>query len=240
MLSNPPAGRRLTGRMMVFATIAVALPLTATRAIQYIDVPLENAPVAPRADTPALTAPVAAAALAAQPAKPAPIHQRSNLSVDDGMVTINGQTKHWKDLTPAEKAEVRRSLAKAREDLSRINHEEIQREVREAMNETRINQEELRRELASARAEVDEAMREIDSHAADIRRSGQDPEQIKATVRASLKAVESIDVQAITRQAMASVDEAQIERALAAAEAGLEKAEAELERAEEQSERDDD
>ena len=83
-------------------------------------------------------------------------------------------------------------------------------------------------------------MREIDAHSAEIRRAGQDPEMIKATVRASLKAVEAIDVEAITRQALASVDPATINAALAAAEAGLEKAEAELERIEEANERDDD
>ena len=38
---------------------------------------------------------------------------------------------------------------------TRINHEEIQRDVREAMQESRINQDEFRREMASARAEVD-------------------------------------------------------------------------------------
>ena len=118
-------------------------------------------------------------------------------------VTINGQTKEWSELTPAEKAEVRRSIAQARKEVSRIDQAEIQREVREAMNETRINQEEIRRELAAAHVEVNEAMREIDAHAAEIRRAGQDPEMIKATVRASLKAVEAIDVQAISRQALA-------------------------------------
>jgi bla regulator protein blaR1 len=108
------------------------------------------------------------------------------------------------------------------------------------MNETRINQEEIRRELAAAHVEVNEAMREIDAHAAEIRRAGQDPEMIKATVRASLKAVEAINVQAISRQALASVDPATIAAALAAAEAGLETAEAELERIDEASERDED
>ncbi|HEU0283963.1 MAG TPA: M56 family metallopeptidase, partial [Sphingomicrobium sp.] len=222
MLSNPTAGRRLTGRMMVLAAIGVALPLTATRAIHYVDVP---------APLKAVVAPAAVPATAAVTAQPASVASPVNIS--DDKVTINGQTKRWQDLTPAEKAEVRRSLAQAREEISKINHEEIQREVREAMNEARINQDEMRRELASARAEVDQAMREIDANAAEIRRSGQDPEQIKAIVRSSLKAVEAIDVQAITRSAMASVDPAVINAALAAAEAGLEKAEAELERVEE-------
>ena len=230
MLSNPTAGRRLTGRMMVLAAIGVALPLTATRAIHYVDVPAPlRAVVAPAA----VPATAAVAAVTAQPASVA-----APVNISDDKVTINGQTKRWQDLTQAEKAEVRRSIAQARAEISKINHEEIQREVREAMNEARINQDEMRRELASARAEVDQTMREIDANAAEIRRSGQDPEQIKAIVRSSLKAVEAIDVQAITRSAMASVDPAVINAALAAAEAGLEKAEAELERVEEMNERD--
>jgi beta-lactamase regulating signal transducer with metallopeptidase domain len=236
MLSNPTSGRRLTGRMAVLAAIAVALPLTATRAIHYVDIPTRFAPDAAPAKMP-VPVPVPAVAAVAQPATVAPV---APVNISDDNVTINGQTKKWSELTPAEKAEVRRAVAEARREISRINHAEIQREVREAMNEAKIDQDEMRRELASARAEVDEAMREIDVHAADIRRSGQDPEAIKAIVRQSLKAVEAIDVQAITRSAMASVDPAVINAALAAAEAGLEKAEAELERIEEASERDED
>jgi bla regulator protein blaR1 len=205
-----------------------------------------SAPAAPASSGVAPAAPVAAVAQVAAPAPIAPVapvapHHHSNLNIDEGgMVTINGKTRQWKDLTPAEKAEVRRSLAEAREEISKINQEEIQREVREAMNEAKINREDMRREMAEARAEVDEAMHEIDAHSAELRRSGQDPEQLKATVRASLKAVEAIDVEAITRQAMASVDPATINAAMVAAQAGLAKAEAELERAEEMSERDND
>ena len=237
MLSNPTSGRRLAGRALVLAGIAVALPLTATRAIEYVNKASAAPAAAPAAKAAAPMAP-AAAALAAQPAPAAP--RSPSVSVTDDMVTINGQTKKWSELTPAEKTEVRSSIDQARQEISRINHAEIEREVREAMNESRVNQEEIRREIAAAHAEVDEAMREIDAHAAEIRRAGQDPEMIKATVRASLKAVEAIDVQAITRQAMASVDPATIAAALAAAEAGLEQAEAELERIEKASERDDD
>lgn len=237
MLSNPSSGRRLSGRILLVATVAVALPLTATRAIQYVDVPMLNAP---SVEKPASLAPIAAVASVAQPEKVAAERRHSNLSINDGMVTMNGQTKRWKDLTPAEKAEVRKSLAEARAELARINNGEIQREVQSAMREARMNREDMQRELAQARIEVDEAMREIDAHSAELRRAGQDPEQIKATVRASLKAVEAIDVEKITRDAMASVDPATINAAMAAAQAGLAKAEAELERAEEINERDDD
>jgi bla regulator protein BlaR1 len=229
MLSNPTPGRRVTGRMIVLAAIAVALPLTATRAIRYIDVPA----AAPAVESLAAVQPVPAVAPVApvRAAQPALVER-------DGKMMINGREKEWKDLTPAEKAEVRRSLADARQELSRVNREEIQREIREAMEEARGAQEDARQELAEARAEVDEAMREIDAHAAELRRSGQDPEQIKATVRASLKAVEAIDVEAITSRALASVDQGQIERALAAAEASLGDVESRLDRLDDRDQED--
>jgi len=199
-----------------------------------VAVPAPVAPVAP-------IAPVAAVA-AVQPVAPvapaAPVHHQS-LSINDDNVIINGERKKWKDLTPAEKAEVRRSIAQAKAELSRVNGGEIQRQVREAMQASQFNREQAIREMANARREVAMAMREIDAHKAELRRAGQDPEKIKATVRASLKSVEAIDIDAITRQAMDSVNPAVIESALAAAQEGMRKAESELNRLE-TLDRDDD
>ena len=42
MLHNPTAGQRLAGRLMVLIVVAAALPLTATRAIEYVDQPLAS------------------------------------------------------------------------------------------------------------------------------------------------------------------------------------------------------
>lgn len=251
MLTNPTAGKRMTGKLLIMTAVALALPLTATRAIEYIDVPTPVAPDAPTAPQ----APVVPAAIAVQPATPVapappapPVHNTA-LQVDGNTVTINGQVKRWEHLTPAEKQHIRGEIAKARAELSRhkIDRSEIEREVREAMRDVQINREELRRDLAEARIEIDQAMREIDAHAVQIRRSGQDPEAIKAQVRASLKAVEAIDVEAITRQALASVDPAAIaasvasaEAAMAAAEVQLEQIEARVEAVDEQFEDDDD
>jgi hypothetical protein len=234
MLTNPTAGRRLTGRLMVLATVAVVLPLTATRAVNYIDVPAPTAPDAPVA----AAAPVAPAAPVAAVAPVAPVaaHPATEMRFeDDGNVHINGQTKQWKDLTPAEKEEVRKAIRHAKEELARtrIDREEMQREIREAMDDVKIDQEEMRRDLQEAREEIERAMREVDAHVVEIRRSGQNPEEIKATIRASMKAVEAIDVEAITRQALASVDHEKIAASVAAAEASIAKAQAEIERMEE-------
>lgn len=244
MLTNPSSGRRITGRLMVLATVAIALPLTATRAVNYIDVPTNPAPLAPAAPVaaPAPSAPLAPVAAVAPVATVVPVHAATAIRFDDaGTIQINGNTKRWKDLTPAEKAEVRRSIAHAKEEIARtrIDREQIRREVREAMSHASVNKEELRRDLAEARAEIERAMREIDGHVVDIRRSGRDPNEIKATIRASLKAVEAIDVDAITRQALASVDHEAIEASVAAAEASVARAQDEIDRIEEQFEDDE-
>ena len=125
---------------------------------------------------------------------------------------------------------IRRSMAQAREELARtrIDRGEIERELREAMAEARIDREELQRDLAGARADIAEAMREIDAHSAEIRRAGQNPEQLKRTIRTSMKAIERVDVDRITRDALASIDPRQIEAAIAAAEAAMRASEAEM------------
>lgn len=238
MLSTPSNGRRMAGRLIVLATVAAALPLTATRAIEYIDVP-SSAPPAPAVAPVAAAAPVAAVA----PASAAvPVRPAKSMHLDgEGTIHINGKAKKWRDLTPEEKAEVRQSIAHAKRELARtrIDREEINRDIREAVSESRFDKEELRRDLAEARDEIERALREVDAHVVDIRRSGRNPEHIKATIRANLKAVEAIDVEAITRQAMASIDHRPIEASVAAAEESLERAQTEVERIEAQIEEDD-
>ena len=255
MLHSPTTGSRASGKAMILAAIALALPITATRAVDYVDVPAPAPPAAPVAPVaPTLSAPVVPALFAVQPVAPvAPVPPtaptRRTLSVDGDRVTINGQTKSWRELTPAERQQVREELAKARAEIAsaRIDRAQIERDVRRALQESQVDREEIKRDLAEARIEIDQALREIDANAAQIRRAGQNPEAIKAQVRASLKAVEAIDVEAITRQAMAAVDPEMIaasvaaaEVAVRAAEAQLERVEAEIERADENAERDDD
>lgn len=240
MFSNPTQGRRLAGRLMLLVTVAVALPLTATRAIEYVDVkvpapsPVPAAPAVPAvpAIAAAQTAPMA---LPAPPAPAAPTHPVKSINIHEGVVTIDGKTKRFSELTPAEKAEVRRSVAEARRGLaeSHVNRGEIDREVREAMQEVKIDREEIARDLAEAREEIARAMAGIDVRSAELRRSGVNPEQLKATIRTAMKSVEAIDVDRITKEALASVDRGQIEASIAAAEESVRAAEAELDQIEE-------
>jgi hypothetical protein len=65
------------------------------------------------------------------------------------------------------------------------------------------------------------------------RKKGVNPEQLKATIRTAMKSVEAIDVDRITKEALASVDRGQIEASIAAAEESVRAAEAELDQIEE-------
>jgi bla regulator protein blaR1 len=250
MLTIPSAGRRLTGRLTVLAAVAIALPLTATRAIEYVD---KVAPVAPEAAT-APAAPAAVAAMAAAPAPPAtpvapspgqgPASVESVRIVDPGkgVIVLNGKTKRWKELSPEERAKVRESIAKARRELAehRLDREHIRVEIKRAMKEAKFDRHELEAELAQARADIVRAMAEIDAHGAEMRQHGVDPEQLKASIQASLKGVQSIDVEAIRRSALESIDHAQIEAGVAAAEAAIRASEAELDRVDALNDEDDD
>ena len=107
---------------MVVAAVAVALPLTATRAINYVDVPVAGPPAAPVvpavAAVPAPVAPLAPVAPVRRSRQWRPCPGRAGPTrpiapwVDAGTIIINGR-RHWRELTPAEKAEIRRSVAQA-------------------------------------------------------------------------------------------------------------------------------
>jgi Spy/CpxP family protein refolding chaperone len=191
---------------------------------------------------PATAASIAAQAAPVAPASPeaiAPIEPIHAIHVDKGVVVMNGKTRKWSDLTTEEKAEIRQSIAEARRELAehRVDGREIQVEIQKAMAEAKFDKEDLRRELAEARAEIASAMAEIDAHRSEMTRAGVDPEQLKASIKASLKGVESIDVEAIRRSALASVNMEQIQ---ATVDHAMRAAEAELDRVEALDNKDDD
>ncbi|HEY4070749.1 MAG TPA: M56 family metallopeptidase [Sphingomicrobium sp.] len=236
MLRTASSNRRLAGRIMIVTAIAVALPLTASHAIEYVDVQAPGASPAPVAHSvPTVAAvPVAAAAAAVQPAPAAVPHATagpddSDLTIHDGMVTIDGKTKRWEELTPAEKVRVRSAVAKAREALANthIDQAQIMRDVAAATD--KIDFEKLQRDLSQSQAGVAEAMSGLDGAAPYIRAAGQDPEQLKASVRQAMEAARNIDVEAIKR-AVSAIDQRKMAETLAGAEESMRKATAELDR----------
>lgn len=244
MLRTASPARRLAGRALIFAGVAAALPLTASHAIAYVDVPVPVAapvpvqavPAAPAVATPVAPV-VAAAAIQAPPpmppvpARPAAIAPRANgdVGIHGDLITIDGKTKRWEDLTPAEKAKVSAAIANARAALEKthIDRARIMRDVTAATHNIDVAQ--LQRSIAQSEAGVAEAVRAVDANAALLRASGQDPEKLKASVRQAVESARRIDIEAI-RTAMASVDPQKMALTLSGAEESIARARAELDR----------
>jgi bla regulator protein BlaR1 len=266
MLRNSSPNRRLTGRVMVIGAVAFALPLTASRAVHYIDV-APSAPVrtvtaasvsrgisaatpshavllaqpipasaAPQPHTAVLAmaavpaAPIAQTAVVPAPVAPVtaapttPVNDYDNLTINGDLVTIDGVTKRFEDLTPYEKARVRAAVARARASLRNvhIDSEEIARAVAAVPDERRIAQ--LQRQLArtqeSAGGSLEAARRSVaavdwprvNQSLEDARRSAAavDWSRVAQSVEDARRAVAAVNWQEVAH-AQQSVDKAQAE-----------------------------
>ena len=224
MLTNPSESRRLAGRTMVLVVAAIAAPLTATWAVNYVDVPAPAAPAAPAAVPAAPAVPASAAAAVAPVAPIAPVAAPDTdesivMDGDKGVsfigrdsVRINGKTRRWEELTSAERAEIRARTDQARRDIDRQLArlpEELAKVRRES---ARFSNGEFQREMAEAREDMQRALASIDQQAAILRATGQDPEKLKADIRRSLSEVEHMDIDKIVRESLASLDPEKIRR----------------------------
>lgn len=238
MLTNTPKSRRIVGTALIVAAVAVALPLTATRAINYQDsiAPLPPEPTdAPQPVAPAApAAPMIPAALAPDAPLPPvpPVPPAPPALGKDSKIIINGKELKWSELSPEQKAEIRAAIARARQDIAehRIDREQMRRDMEKAMSEAKFDRAELQRDLAEARLDIDQALRVIDANAAELRKHGQDPEALKAIVLSAMRTVDAIDIEKITRDAMASVNPKVIEASMVAAEQAMARAQAEIDR----------
>lgn len=243
--------RRNLGFAAVVAGMLVALPLTATSAINYVDVAASPPQSAPKLQTtaPALDpgsarsesmtraampvasavtgAPVRLAALA--PVETAVMVGRNDISfISNDSVHINGVTKKWSELTPQERSRIRVETTKARrqlnEQLVRLPQEmaQAQRELDKFKNG------DFQRDMAAARIDMVEAIAEIDSEAADLRANGQNPEKLKADIRRSMSEMEPVNVEKMVRESLASVDPEKIRADVINASKSLDEIEAKL------------
>ena len=245
MLKSSNPARRVAGRIMIVGALAVALPLTATRAIEYVDIPVRAA-TPPRAASPVATA-VAAAAVAqpapavtaVTPARPVatpitpgaamPNQFHDDLTISGDFITIDGQRKRWEDLTPAEKTRVREAVARARASLQNvhIDRDKIMREVANIPN--KVDMAKIRSDVARGQASAAEALRNIEANRAAMERAGVQPDAIEATVAKALQSVQAVDLQSVQRS-LATIDRGKIAHDVAGAEQSVQKARAELDR----------
>jgi beta-lactamase regulating signal transducer with metallopeptidase domain len=215
------AQRRRAGFAIVGGALLLALPLTASKAIDYVDI-AAPAPVAEVKAVPAVAAtasltPTAAVAPVASVAAIAPVAATLSLTepninfLANDTVQINGVTKRWDQLTPAERAHIRAETAKARVDVQRTL-DQLPAELANAERETqKFRNGEFRREIEQARVQVREALAEVDRNAAVMRAAGEDVDKVKADIRRSLAEVENMDIDKVIRQSLASIDTRKIE-----------------------------
>jgi len=243
MVTNPKPVGAIAGRIFIVAGIAVALPLTASRAVDYVDVPA--APVHP-VRAPAPVALPAAAAAVVQPVAPVvpvaavPRAARSpvsgeptqivaddNLTISGDFITIDGQRKRWEELTPAEKQRVRTAVAKARAAIANvhIDRDRIMRSVASIPNQVQL--EKIAQDVARAQSNVAESMRNLEEHRDELRRIGFDPSIIEGRVAEAMRSMQNVDMQAVQRS-VSAVDPAKIQKSIDSAERGAEAARAEL------------
>ena len=225
MLTSPSTGRRLAGKALIVVTAAAALPLTASRATEYVDV---SAPNSARAVPPDASRSIAAAIPAAiASAAPAPAANASLSMPDLGGVTlgrndvafmaddsvlIGGKRKTLEQLTAAERSRLRHAIASSQQDLVRDRERLPRREA------DRARSGELRREHMRDIEEMRRDLAELDSRAAELRADGEDPAERKAEILRDLHEAEAEDIAAEEREAIEEADPNKIEGEIRAEE----------------------
>ncbi len=236
MLTNPSAARRFAGKTLIVLAAGAALPLTATRATEYVDSPMSKAvPVATTAPA-AANAPAAAIPAAAGTPAPTPESYTEN---PDGTVTLSGGVKLGKDstaffandnvlidgkvksldqLTPAERSKLRAVIAKSQQDLAR-ERAELPRRLAEARQELeRARSGLMKRDYQRDIQDMKRDLAEIDLEAAEMRAAGEDPAKRKAEIERDLREAQSVDIDKEIAEAMRDADPAKITGELRSAE----------------------
>jgi len=215
MLTSPSAGRRIAGKALVALTAAAVLPLTASRATEYVDVPAPRKAVPVAAAAPAAMVSAAAATQPTNASLPVPDLGGVRLGAvdvaffEDDTVLINGKRKTIDQLDGSERARLRHAIASSQQDLVR-DRERLPKELAEAKREAdRARSGELRREHEQEIADMKRDLAEIDARAAELRADGEDPAARKAEILRDLQEAQAEDVAAEEREAIEEDNPAQ-------------------------------
>ena len=231
MLNTPKSNQRFAGTMLVAGVIAVAVPLTASRAIQYIDLPM-HAAAQPAAVVPAVALAAAQAQASprpvARPARQSPRYQ-GDISISGDLITIDGKTKRWEELNSAERARVRGAVATARSALAET-HFDMAR-VADTLGHIPDPEQiaDIQHKLAHTQASLAESVRTLDEDAARARAAGRQPDELQSAIRNLLSSVQTVDLQNASR-AVANIDREKIAAEVSKAPESIDRAKAELER----------
>jgi beta-lactamase regulating signal transducer with metallopeptidase domain len=234
ILTCPSVGRRIAGKALVTVTAAAVLPLTASRATHYVDVPQASAtsgasPV--RSTGNAGPAPAPAELASAAPAGVAPrvgaadelpypdlggvtLGRNDVAFMEDDTVLISGKRKRLEQLSGAERTRLRATILRSQQDLVR-DRAELPRRLAEARREAdRARNGELRREHMQEIEDLRRDLAEVNSRAAELRAEGEDPEKRKAEILRDLRDAQATDIADEERDAIAEADAAKAEAEL--------------------------
>ena len=225
MMKSTPKTHRRIGNLMVIGVVAAALPLTATKAVEYVETA--------RAADPMMDADVSVDLFDADDTVDLFDADESvdiMVDADEDMQEAHSLSdKPYSQMSAQERREFDAGMASLREALEEIREErvDVRADIAEAMADARqdIDREEIAAEMAEARREIEEAMAEIEAERGELEAQGVDPEVIKASLRAAMASVEAIDIDGIVSASLASIDpeamQAQVEASLEAAESSI-------------------
>ena len=239
MTNSTNTRARKLGFLILGGGLLLALPMTATSAVRYIDVAAPTPVLAARSPAPVRPVSTVTQPIPVSPAvKLASLAQVSTVSpgpadisfIGNDSVTINGVTKKWEELTPAERARIRADTDKARKQLRKemATMPERMADARREMEKFRNG--DFAREMAQSKEGMRQALAAIDSEAGLLRATGQDPEKMRGDLLKSIREIEAMDIAKISREAIAAVDSAQIETSLREAQRSLDDIETKLNR----------
>jgi len=227
MLTTPNRGRRIAGKTLIALAAVAALPLTASHATDFVDVPGANdataipvaaaAPTASRAPAETTSA-VAIASPSDESDAGLPIPDLKGVTLGkndvaffaDDTVLIDQRRKRLEQLTAAQRARLRAVILKSQREQLQERAELPHRLAEAQLEADRARSGELRREFMRDREDLRRDLAEVDTEAAELRAGGEEPEKRKAEIRKDLRELEATDIDKEIREAIQDNDPAKI------------------------------
>jgi hypothetical protein len=202
----------VTGKALIALTAAAVLPLTASWATVYVDVP-DAAPRGPATPTAATRVQENADGSVTLPGG-VTLDKGSTAFFENDDVLINGKVKNLEQLTSDERSQLRATIIRSQRELAR-ERADLPRELAKLEREAdRARSGELRREYLRDREALRRDLAEIDLEADELRAEGEDPEKKKAEILKDLREAEAVDIDKEIREAIEAADPRKVEAEL--------------------------